>query len=101
MQDYPANDECPHCHLPIDRTTDMSTELTRQHHPTRQPQPGDIMVCLRCANWSMFGQDLKRHLPDEMQKMRVESGPAWPILKKTMTAIKRLNAAKRQGNRDN
>lgn len=46
---------CPHCGYMIDRASGLDGE--------QGPRPGDVTLCLRCAEVSLFGATLQLEIP--------------------------------------
>jgi hypothetical protein len=46
--------QCPYCKHTVDRASAVN-----ETGEMAQPKPGDISVCIRCANWNVYDSDMQ------------------------------------------
>ena len=82
---------CPHCGHELDAA--FSTTGLRP-----RPKPGDVSVCIECAEVLIYGERLELLQPDPMDLLRLELSPVWESVVKAQAAV-RLAHAQTRGKR--
>lgn len=62
MISHSTPDHCPHC----GKKVTLSTGISHDEH--LEPMPGAFTLCIRCAQLSVFGENLKLRLPTAEEK---------------------------------
>lgn len=78
---------CPSCGHKIDAATSAYGDY--------EPAEGDISLCIRCANVSIFGNDLTLRRPSMLEFNRLlDDQETCEMILKAKAAIKRATASK-------
>jgi hypothetical protein len=82
---------CPYCEEILDGATRVGGSAA-------VPEPGDVSVCLYCAQIIIFGADLlvRRPLPGELEAIEAQHPEAGLLLRRAQEQIKALDRRYRQ-----
>jgi len=70
MKSFEHDAVCPHCKYIIE----MASSTVRKEAP-RGPVPGDITICINCAEFSVFGDDMHLEVPTPAVLAEIMSNP--------------------------
>ncbi len=73
------SDSCPHCGKVLDRALQMKGY---------SPSEGSVSICIRCANVSLFGENLRLRKPTDEELTSLRSMPVWAEIERHQTAIR-------------
>jgi hypothetical protein len=76
---------CPFCGYQCDRTDGLETPM---------PEPGDISLCLKCMEVSLFTDDFKLREPSTAELIEIQRSTAWPQIEKARAAWRQLGIKK-------
>jgi hypothetical protein len=77
---------CPYCGYKVDRASHVGEEQA-------SPKPGDVSICMLCANVSLYVDDLgnvRKATPEEVKELEAN-----PTVAKTQLAIRTIEWSKK------
>ena len=72
---------CPFCGYRVDRTYVLDT---------KQPKVGDISLCLKCMEVSLFGKGFVLREPTVKEFIEIQRSIAWDLIEKARRAHREL-----------
>lgn len=64
---------CPHCRYQPDTATEVTALV--EDKPSPMPEPGDVSLCIECAEWSVFNKDLRLRVPTDKELLDIGLNP--------------------------
>ncbi len=72
---------CPFCGYAVDRTDGIES---------KKPKAGDISLCLKCMEISLFGKDFILHVPEAEELIEIQRSLAWAKIERARAAWRQL-----------
>lgn len=91
---------CPYCGAHADAATRVAPRREKEDMPGgsaelsgRPPTPGSVSICIKCAEYSLFDDDLKLRRPLEIERLKIELSNVWPTICAAQNFIKQRRSA--------
>lgn len=73
---------CPYCKYEVDRTDGLESY---------KPKPGDISLCLKCMEVSLFDDGMILRAPNDKEMVEIQRSLGWDLIERARRAHRELN----------